>query len=226
MTDPEVTQDVKTESEETPAAPSVSEEAPSRADEGGKEAQVSEAPNKTGQVPYERLHESREEIRKLKQQLDELKQSVAPKNDVDPAVQAAKEQLRKLGYLPQDEVTKLVDQKIQQVKEDEYVDRELHRLESHWDGKDGKPKFDRKEVIEYAIKHRIAEPEAAFKLLREKEIIDWHVAQAAGKSRGVKTEASDGSGSSQVGTTNDDLKTAIAQGDKGALRTFLKRLNT
>jgi hypothetical protein len=54
--------------------------------------------------------------------------------------------------------------------------------------------------------------------------MDWHIKQAIAKSGGTKSEASDGSGSSQAaGTSDQDLKTAIAAGDKQALRSFLKR---
>ena len=59
--------------------------------------------------------------------------------------------------------------------------------------------------------------------MKEQDLINFHVQQAIAKSKGVKTEASDGSGSTQVGVTNDDLKEAAMKGDRTALRTLIKR---
>jgi hypothetical protein len=48
--------------------------------------------------------------------------------------------------------------------------------------------------------------------------------KAVMNSRGIKTEGSNGSGVQNVGTTNDDLKQAIAKGDSSAKSLLFKRL--
>lgn len=138
---------------------------------------------------------------------------------VDPQTEQAKAYLKNLGFVSKEDV----DKELRQREEDSRVEAELSRLEKEWTGKDGRPKFDRKEVINYCIKNGISIPEVGFKVLKEQELMNYHIQQAIAKSKGIKTEVSDGSGSTQVGVTNDDLKQAAMKGDRNALRTLLKR---
>jgi hypothetical protein len=53
--------------------------------------------------------------------------------------------------------------------------------------------------------------------------MDFAIKQALGKTKGVKSEVSDGSGSQEVGTTQGDLKEAALSGDSDAMATLIKR---
>lgn len=181
-------------------------------------------------IPRSRFNEAIEkerakakaEIEKYRKEAEEYKTKVNKKpEDIEKEEQlnVVKQQLKDLGFVSKDE---LEAEKLR-AKEDDFVQKELSRLESEWDGKEGKPKFDRQSVIEYALDNHIGDPEAAFLKMNSKSIIDWHIKSASTKSAGVKTETSDGSGSSQVGTQNEDLKRAAVSGDKSAWTQLLKR---
>lgn len=179
-------------------------------------------------VPYSRFEEvntgfrqSQETIEKLKQEVESIRsaQNAVNAPAPDPQQQAIKQQLEAMGF-----VTKEQQQaELKRQREDANVQAELTQLESKFDGKDGRPKFDRKKVISYAIENNLGNLEVAYKQLHEPDLISWHVQQALAKTGGVKSEASDGSGSAEAGTTSADLREAIAKGDKNALKTFLKR---
>ena len=173
-------------------------------------------------VPYSRFREVNEKARRaeeLEQRIKELEGKVAPA-EVNPQKEQIKEALKpildELGYVSKEA--------LERDKEDEFVKSELTRLEDRYNGKDGRPKFDRNEVVKFAMSKKIGDLETAYEKLHFQELINWHVKETIAKSRGIKTETSDGSGSSESGVTNDDLKQAVAKGDKNALRTYLKRI--
>lgn len=198
--------------------------APNTSEEVAAEDSVQKEPRL---VPLDELIEVRSSNRELKTTIEELNrkiESMAPaaaKPIQDPSLEEAKRQIKELGFVTKEEQEQIA----QQAKADAQLEQELTRLESKYTGENGLPKFTRQEVIDYALKNGIADPEAAFKLLKEKDILNYQIQQALTKSKGVKSEVSDGSGSTQSGTTDEDLKQAIRQGDKTALRTYLKRIS-
>jgi chromosome segregation ATPase len=205
--------DVQTENQEADSSPDEAAESTEEQTQATEEEQK--------HVPYERFKEindryrkTEEELQKFRQELQELK---TPKKEVDPQVQAVKDQLRQLGFMSREDFE--AEQTRQ--REDAAVQAEIGKLESEWNGKDGKPKFERQEVVQFAIDHGINDLEAAFLKLRKAEVLNYHIAQASTKTRGVKSEASDGSGGTQ-GTSKDDLKNAAITGDKTALKSYLK----
>lgn len=149
----------------------------------------------------------------------ELEKRTRANEDADPQTKAVKEQLNQMGYLTREELAAELKRK----EEDNRVQAELSRLETTFDGKDGRPKFDRQEIIDFALEKQIGDLEAAYWAKHRESLLDWHIKNATSKSKGIKTEASDGSGSAEAGTTDTDLKEAAAQGDKRALHTLLKR---
>lgn len=165
-----------------------------------------------------------ERARKAERDLAQLR--AAREADQNPATapdsqtEAIKAQIKAMGFVSQEEI----NAKLEEKEQDARVDRELSTLESKYDGKDGRPKFDRTKVLHFAVDNGIAKAEIAYKALHDKELTDWAIQQAVTKTRGIKTEGSDGSGSSQVGTTNEDLRAAIAKGDRSAVRTLIKRV--
>jgi len=173
-------------------------------------------------VPYSRFREVNEKAKRAEEleiRVKELEGKVAPK-EADPQKEQIKEALRpildELGYVSKEA--------LERDKEDEFVKSELTRLEDKYNGKDGRPKFDRNEVVKFAMSKKIGDLETAYEKKHFQELINWHVKDAIAKSKGIKTESSDGSGSSESGVTNDDLKNAVAKGDKNALRTYIKRI--
>ena len=192
-----------------------------------EESAASEETESDGErIPRSRFNQAIEKervrIRELEQQIEGLqKQSNLTPEDRAKMDQldSVKAQLKELGFMTKDEF----EAERRQAKENEYVQSELSRLEKEWSGKDGRPKFDRQAVVQFALENKIGDPEAAFYKMNMKQIIDWHNRSASEKSKGIKTEVSDGSGSSQAGTSSEDLKAAIKQGDKNALQTLLKR---
>lgn len=171
-------------------------------------------------VPYERFSEVNNKAKELEAKIQELESRFdQPKTELDPQKEQIKEALKpilkEMGF---------IDQEAQrQAEEDKQVEAEIAGLAKQYDGSDGRPKFVKEDVVKYAINNKIGSVEAAYKLLHEKDLVNWQIARAIEKSKGIKTESSDGSGSSEVGTTNEDLKEAIEGGNKTALHTFLKR---
>lgn len=228
----EVTQDVTQETTETSSVenPTV-ESQESQTDQSGsnEDKKVSES------VPYERFAEVnsinktlKEEQERIKAELEAIKQAQlqprTPQTPQDVAQQQQeqliRDQLKKMGFLDQSEV----DKRLKQIEEDQRLDNRLSQLEAKYSGKDGLPKFNRREILEYAKNNQIGDVEAAYKLRYQAEIIDNAIKTAQGKTKPVKSESSDGSGSQNSGTTNSDLVTAAKRGDKSALNSFIKRL--
>lgn len=224
MTDDQVTQgeDVADESpaEENDTSDVSSNEEETSQETGGDDSASSTKESEGKYVPYERFREVNEKAKTLEEKIQALEQKVqGPRKEDNPEAHRIKEQLKPLlddmGYVSKEELAKQ--------RQDEYYKSELTRLEDKYQGNDGRPKFDRDRVVKFALDKGIGDLETAYEKLNFKEIVNWHVKQAQTKSKGIKTEASDGSGSSGSGITNDDLKVAIGKGDKSALRTFIKR---
>ena len=128
-------------------------------------------------------------------------------------------QLKGMGFVTKEQQ----EAELKRRDEDTQVQRELDKLESVYSGADGRPKFEKEKVLDYALAKQIGDLEAAYKILNEKKLIDWQIKQASSKSKGFKTETSTGTGSQEAGTTEKDLKDAINKGDKNALHSYLKR---
>lgn len=209
-------QDVQTV-EETTTTSSVDEKPSVETAESNQQAA-------TDTVPVEnRLAEYQRKYAKLENKLAEIEgklkaptdQAVAP----DPKEEVVKQQLDKLlkdmGYVSKSD--------LEQKEADRQVAETMKSLESKYDGKNGLPKFDRSSVLEFAKENLIGNLEVAYKQMNEAAIMDARIKEALGKTRGVKSEVSDGSGSTNVGTTDDDLRSAAMQGDAEAKRLLIKR---
>jgi hypothetical protein len=220
--DTSVPQDVNP-AEGTATEPSTAKETtqPTVEDKGNAKSETTvETSNKVPEENRwaEKARKAEKEAQQLRAEIDQIKKA-QPQPEVDPNTELVKQQLKQLGFITKDEQ----EAELRRRDDDTRVANELARLEQTFDGKDGRPKFDRQEIIEFALERQIGDLEAAYNTKYQPELINWHVEQAIAKSRGVKTETSDGSGSQEAGTTDSDLKVAIAKGDKTALRTYLKR---
>lgn len=215
--------DTDVQTAETTTAPDSSTEDQTTTEQAASEESKATATEtaKTDAVPE--ANRWAERARKAEKELAALqaaREADQPQRQADPNQEAIKAQLKAMGFVSKTEI----DAELARREQDARVEQELGKLESKYAGTDGRPKFERDAVLDFAIKNGIASVEVAYKALHEKELMDWAIAQAITKTQGVKSEGSDGSGSSQVGTTTEDLKEAIKSGDKGALRTYLKRL--
>jgi hypothetical protein len=88
------------------------------------------------------------------------------------------EYLRKLGFLSREELEQFkqaILQELNQRQEQERLEEYLTSLENEYDGSDGRPKFDRQKVLQFCVERGIADPEAGYKLLYEKELEEWRL---------------------------------------------------
>lgn len=218
----EITQDVQAETPATESSPEIKSETPEVTPESTTEAPKSEQLEEQT-VPYKRFQEVNEKARRaeeLEKEVAELKAKVNPPVPEDEQTKAVKETLKNLGFVTREEQ----ESEMRRREEDAQLDKTFTKLESKYDGKDGRPKFSRQEILDYYRESRISsDPEVLYKHKFEKELDNWKLQQALSKTQGTKSEASDGTGSTQV--ASDDLKAAAMRGDKTALRNFLKRLN-
>lgn len=225
MSDEEMTNvsDDTTQAEETAEASS----AENQTDETHQEEspqENSDQPVKT--VPYERFkevnsskNELKKEIESLKSQLNEIQAEKTQSTPPNPQEEQIKQQLdhylKELGYVSKKE--------LEQVEADRELQNTIQELEKKYNGKDGRPKFSRDETIDFARKNLIGNLEIAYKQMHEAELMDYAIKKAMGKTKAVRSEKSDGSGSADVGTTQDDLYRSAVSGDEDALHTLIKR---
>jgi hypothetical protein len=186
-------------------------------------------------VPYDRFAEVNEKFRntelekaQLQGRLEALEkmQQQLPKTEqpaVAPEVAAAKEQLKELLKEVAPELGYVSKEELRRRDAEASFKAEVVTLKEKYSGKDGRPAFDEKEALDYAVKNNLT-LERAFKEMHETELINWQVQQAIAKSRGIQTENSNSTGSQQVGTTDQDLMTAAARGDREAQKIFAKRI--
>lgn len=220
---PVETQDTSTAETDTTATQSSGGK---QTDQSSEEVSSTEGTEDVGGkfVPYERFREVNEKAKRateLEKRIQELEgQRPSPQPQTGGNQEQIREAIRQMGFMPKEEVQEMLRQK----DDDDALKQELTRLESKYSGEDGKPKFDRSKVVKFALDKQIGDPEAAYKILHEKALVDWQIKQAVEKSQGIETETSRGTGAG-VGVSNEDLKEAIGKGDKNALRTFLKRVN-
>src|SRR3990167_1168917 len=131
-----------------------------------------------------RKNQTPAEIAEIKNSLTELRQALEAKKEEpegesgegDDLAQKQKDYLQSMGVTFQEDVQRIKEE----AKKEYELDRTFESLEKEIDGKDGRPKFDRKEIADYALKNGYdsLSPTAVYKLKNEKELIDWHIKQA------------------------------------------------
>ena len=170
-------------------------------------------------VPYERFAEVNNNYKKMEARLAEIESKREETKVVDPQEAVVKTQLDKylkeMGYISKEDLARQ--------EADKALQNQVETLKSKYDGKDGKPKFKYEDVLDYAEKNLIGNLEIAYQQKHQAELIDFAVKQALGKTKGVKSEVSDGSGSQEVGTTQGDLREAALSGDSDAMKALIKR---
>jgi len=185
-------------------------------------------------IPYNRFAEVNEKFRQTEiekaqlqaklQAYEEMQTKNAPQDPATQQKELVKEQLKpffkdlasEMGFVSKDELVRQ--------QQDQALEASLKSLEQTYSGKDGRPAFKRQDVIDYAVSNGISNPEIAYKAMHEEALANWRIEQAIAKSRGLKTETSDGSGSANAGVTDDDVRASALKGDAEARKLLFKRI--
>lgn len=120
------------------------------------------------------------EFTKRSQELAELKK---PKPQPAPVDDAETTRLKQINDFFADPLVKekletFQAEKEQKIKEDLNFERTIESLESEFDGTDGRPKFDRKAVLDYGMKHQVFNPRTSYKEMHETELDEWKLKNA------------------------------------------------
>lgn len=131
------------------------------------------------ETDFKELHKG---FTQARQELAELKKA----KEAEQADPQDRERYKQIDqFLDDPYVEKKLSEKLAQKAREEIEDRQfqelLDKLEDELDGKDGRPKFNRREVLIYGKEHGIINPRVAYKDMHEKELEDWTVKNAISK---------------------------------------------
>lgn len=135
---------------------------------------------------------SQNKVKELEAKIAEMGQQKQETGQVDPGTrQEAIKQARALGILTNEDpvVTKAeFRQMYQQEQETERLLGTLGNYEKEITGKDGRPKFDKIDVLEYMRDTGIKDPMQAYKIKYETQLDQWKTSELGkAKSRGMYT---------------------------------------
>jgi SepF-like predicted cell division protein (DUF552 family) len=192
------------------------------------EGSEGESEEQTQAIPKDRFDEvvkERNELRELKAKIEAERLEREQMANLDPQAQAqqeqaqkAKEALKKLGVITQEDLEKI--QKQESAKN--MFISEMNRLESAYTGKDGMPKFEPQKVAEFMDSqmqkgNHISDPETAYKLMNFDSIID-------AKAKAQKSSAYSETQAGGVREVNDQRQAELkAAKESGTLESFLKK---
>lgn len=158
---------------------------------------------------------------KAKEYEAKLKEIEAKKQDLpeDQVIAQAREAAKKVGLLTNDDFNPLLEKSFRQFyvqeRAAERLLEEVKGFEGKIDGKDGRPAFVAKDILEYMQENSISNPETAYKLKFENEIDAWKEAQLGKiKKPGMTTIDSTTAGAKQPPKANinrDNLGEAIRE---------------
>lgn len=97
-------------------------------------------------------------------------------NQLSPEAEKAIGILKERGFVTQDQI----EAKIEELKNRQVLDSEHVRLESKYSGSDGRPVYDKGKIETFMRKRGIYDPEAAYKIMNEDELLDWRLKQSEG----------------------------------------------
>lgn len=159
---------------------------------------------------------SQQELEKLRAELETTRQASQPKvepTDQELTAQQAKEELKKLGYLPADEVGKMVqDQVWNAISGVKMVDK-IESLVSR-NTQEGNPATTVEDLAAFMKQTNINDPEIAYKIKFEKELDQIKERKLASlKPQGLYSESTSTAGSKQpqpVKVTKDNLSDVLS----------------
>jgi hypothetical protein len=123
----------------------------------------------------ERLASVEKEKEKIFTQTPSVESTVVQKEPVvTPEVQKALEFLKVQGFVTKDELEKVQ----KETQNRQMLDNEHLRLQTTYDGSDGRPKYDKEKVEDYMRTQGIYNPEVAYKVMNETELLDYELKKA------------------------------------------------
>lgn len=165
---------------------------------------------------------SKEKIEALSSKLNESTSVLEKFKQVFvPPVEEKKEE-KEPSYLTPDDVDRMVEEKFQAQKEEqeqyqkiEEYKKQITELETKWDGKDGKPKYDDDEVLKWQKENNkgYLTPEDAFFQMRRNEVLDYEVKQRMANAKSaveVERTSSAGRDDAQPSKSNAEVDTRQA----------------
>lgn len=136
---------------------------------------------------------SRNEVKELREQVEALKQgNMAPISEgrTDDETSQAIEAAKKLGLMTADQFATFY----QEQRASERILEKVEGLESEIDGKDGRPRFNKIEVLEFMRDNGITNPELAYKIKYEDQLDSWKEKKLSGaKKENIVTTQKSGS---------------------------------
>lgn len=123
----------------------------------------------------EAMKQMQSELSESKEAMDKLKNVFVPEQQVEESQGLTLTQLEDFYSKKEEEKTEQ-EQKINQA---EAVKKEVSTLETEWNGEDGKPKYEDKEVLDWQESNSklYLSPKQAFNEMNEEAILDWKVKQ-------------------------------------------------
>lgn len=172
--------------------------------------------NKAISIEREEKAKLKDDLESVKPILEKMKSAFIPEtpeeNQEEPKPMTQQEME---SWYEQKEAEKQKQEEQNRLKET--IDKQVKDMSEKWDGKDGKPKYDDQEVIQWQRDNNklYLMPEEAFTLMKRDDIIDWETKQVVSKAKKpVSSEKSSG-GSTQH--TPDSVKPNSDQEVKNAV---------
>jgi len=161
----------------------------------------------------------REEKARIEAERVNQKQQSGEQLTDEEVAQQAREQARRIGLALNEDVEAKVTQKVMEVLEARDLLNTCKEYEGEYSGKDGRPSFKTKEILEYMDETGIKNPEKAYKDKYEKELDSWKEEQIKkSKPSGLYTERAAQAGSrepSEIKPTKDNLDQLIKDALEG-----------
>lgn len=181
----------------------------------------SESENVPGKKSAEaRINELVSEVKSTKEELlrmrEEQRRVPTPPTDskqLTPEVQKAVEYLKNLGFQQSSDV----EAKVREIEDRMELNTAHLRLESSYDGSDGRPKYDKQSVEEYMRRNGVYNPEVAYKAMHETELFDWALKKAEGNTKKrpfVERPGSPGSIRDDHTITREKIAEKVNSGDR------------
>lgn len=138
-----------------------------------------------------KLKEQEKELKDLKAKETEKTPMPPTNSETSPEAKRVIEQLESLGFTR----TSAVDEKLRTIEERMELNSEHQKLASEYDGSDGRPKYNKSKIEGFMRDRGIYDPEAAYKIMNESELLDWNLKKVdAGSKKRPYIEKPGGSG--------------------------------
>ena len=152
------------------------------------------------------LSERRKDFEKEKEEFEKAKMTEEERIQFE----ADQKHLDKLGVITKEKL----EQQRKQDREDAALEKEIDKAETKYDGKDGRPKFNRKEVLKFAQENGIFNVDIAYKAKHFGALQDWAIKQAGKTKKGISPSKGASSGATpKPGQTPKSFEEAEAATD-------------